>query len=303
MTGRIRPEPLPSYLDRLMADLDALADDYAEVLNYSTVVDIDPDPDGRYGIIVVGLPLWAWGSSDSPLEAERMRLLGRIRDWAPRLRLLFPHPVPEVADRLDKGLDRLDAWLLRQRGDHTVPSTTEAAHSQLSATVGDLRGLSALLPADAHPVRLAPDTNALIDEPDLAAYRPVLGPRYMAHVLPVVLGELDDLKRGGRNEQVRDGARAADRRLKGLRDNGDVRVGARVAGEVLAVFEHIEPAAAGLPSWLDLSVPDDRFVASCLRLQSAHPGSALSVATSDLNLQTKLATVGLPFVEPPARSG
>ena len=41
----------------------------------------------------------------------------------------------------------------------------------------------------------------------------------------------------------------------------------------------------------------DRLVASCLRLQSDHAGSAVSVATSDLNLQNKLAAVGMPFVE------
>ncbi|MCZ2858189.1 hypothetical protein [Blastococcus sp. VKM Ac-2987] len=45
-------------------------------------------------------------------------------------------------------------------------------------------------------------------------------------------------------------------------------------------------------------MPDDRLVASML-LQSAHPGAAVSVATSDLNLQTKLAAMALPFVEPP----
>ena len=46
-------------------------------------------------------------------------------------------------------------------------------------------------------------------------------------------------------------------------------------------------------------MPDDRLVASTLLLQSAHPGSAVFVATSDLNLRTKLAAVRLPFVEPP----
>lgn len=64
-----------------------------------------------------------------------------------------------------------------------------------------------------------------------------------------------------------------------------------------AVFEHVEPRGEGLPSWLDLSVPDDRLVASALLLQSRHPGSAVHVATSDVNLQTKLAAIGLPYVE------
>ncbi|MEV6259105.1 PIN domain-containing protein [Nocardia sp. NPDC051911] len=114
----------------------------------------------------------------------------------------------------------------------------------------------------------------------------------------MVLREIDELKRGGRNQDLRDRAKAAERRLKGIRSNGDVRTGVRVAGEVVAKFEHIEPRSPDLPDWLDLDVPDDRFVASALLLQSQHPGPALYAATSDINLQTKLATVGLPYVEP-----
>lgn len=53
-----------------------------------------------------------------------------------------------------------------------------------------------------------------------------------------------------------------------------------------------------LPHWLDMTVSDDRLVASALLLQSQHPGATLYVATCDTNLQTKLAAVGLPFVEP-----
>jgi predicted ribonuclease YlaK len=170
----------------------------------------------------------------------------------------------------------------------------------IAADVADLDALAELLPEDEYGVRLAVDTNSLIDNPDLAVYVPTLGDRYMAHLLPVVLREIDDLKRGGRAQDVRDAAKRADRRLKSLRDNGDVRIGARVAGDVYAVFEHIEPSHEGLPSWLDFTVPDDRFVASSLILQSDHPGSALYVATSDINLQTKLAAVGLPYVEVPA---
>lgn len=54
-----------------------------------------------------------------------------------------------------------------------------------------------LLPADEHLVRLVVDTNALIDNPDLAAYTGELGDRYVVHLIPVVLREIDDLKRAG----------------------------------------------------------------------------------------------------------
>lgn len=148
-------------------------------------------------------------------------------------------------------------------------------------------------------VRLVVDTNALLDNPDLTVYAGQLGDRYQVHLLPVVLRELDDHKRFHRREEVREAAKRADRRLKHLRDHGDVRAGVRVAGDVSAVVERVEPRADGLPRWLDLPVPDDRLLGSVLLLQSAHPGSAMFVATGDLNLQTKLSAVRLPFIERP----
>jgi hypothetical protein len=44
----------------------------------------------------------------------------------------------------------------------------------------------------------------------------------MAHLLPVVRREIDDLKRGARTQQLREAAKRADRRLKELRYNGDI---------------------------------------------------------------------------------
>jgi rRNA-processing protein FCF1 len=285
----------PSYLDQLLAELDEIHDGYAKVLSASVIRPIER------GRGYVGGPLRAWAESDAGLEASRMALLRLVRGWEPRFRLLFPHPTPTVTKHLDEYLGRLERWLIRKETvvGHSVPPTIDKAAELVDAAVAGLRELARLLPPDEYAVRLTVDTNTLIDNPDLAVYVGTLGRRYMVHLLPVVLREIDDLKRGGRTEQQREGARRADRRLKGLRDNGDVLSGVRVAGEVHAVFEHIEPRDDRLPSWLELTVPDDRFTASSMLLQSEHPGSALYVATSDINLQTKLAAAGLPYIELP----
>jgi hypothetical protein len=55
-----------------------------------------------------------------------------------------------------------------------------------------------------------------------------------------------------------------------------VRTGVRVAGDIPAVFEHVEPRGEQLPGWLDLSVPDNRLVAAALLLQSATPAQRCS---------------------------
>ncbi|GAA1799992.1 hypothetical protein HC028_16715 [Planosporangium flavigriseum] len=296
MTGRgTRP---PTYLDRLLAELDEIHASYLKVLDASTIKNIDPNRGGGGLVVFIGAAKWGWGANDDALEASRMALLRRLRDWEPRFRLLFPHPTPTVSKRLDDSLGRMERWLVRKRREH-IPSNIPAAVEKIEADVAELRSLAELLPADEYRIRLTVDTNTLIDNPDLAAHVEELGRRYMVHVLPVVLREIDDLKRAGRTPELREAAKRADRRLKSLRVNGDIQAGVRVAGDVYAVFEHIEPRDDRLPSWLDLTVPDDRFVASSLLLQSRHPGSALYIATSDMNLQTKLAAVGLPFIELP----
>lgn len=288
-----------TYLEKLLSELAAIESSYGEILDASHIQNIDPNRRGS-GMAFIGFASWGWAASNPELEAARMALLRRLRDWEPRFRLLFPHPTPTVSERLDKHIGRLVAWLIRESGAHGVPPTVGEARETLGKDIAELRSLTELLAGDEFPVRLVVDTNALIDNPDVAAFTEVLGKRYMAHLLPVVLRELDDLKRGGRTQDLRDAAQRADKRLKGLRTNGDVRVGVRVAGDVYVRFEHIEPGGDNLPSWIDLTVPDDRFVASSLLLQSDHPGCALHVGTSDINLQTKLAAVGIPFIEPRA---
>lgn len=292
-----KPRP-PTYLDRLLAELDDIHTSYTKILAASSIANIDPNRRGD-GISYLGAAVWGWSKSDDALEAARMTLLRRVHDWEPLFRLLFPHPTPDVSKRLDERIGQLTAWLIRKPRARGVPSTIGKAREKLDADVADLRALAGLLPPDAYDQRLVVDTNTLIDNPDLAVHVGALGRRYMVHLLPVVLREIDELKRGGRNQDLRDAAKRAERRLKGLRTSGNVRDGVKVAGEVHVVFEHIEPKADKLPSWLDLTVPDDRFVASTLLLQSDHPGSALYATTSDINLQTKLSAVGLPFIELP----
>ncbi|GHE56261.1 hypothetical protein GCM10018785_26940 [Streptomyces longispororuber] len=291
-----KPQP-PTYVDHLLSELADIETYYAAVLESSAV---RARQMSSGGITVLGHP-WAWESSTPDIETRRMKLLRQVRDWAPRFRLLFPHPTPTVQRSMDDAIGLLEDWLVRDgRVKHRAPRDITGAVTRLEEAAAALRGLVALLPTDDWRVRVVVDTNTLMDDPDVTVYQETLGStRYMVHLLPVVLREIDDLKRSHSRPERREAAKKADRRLKAMRDNGDVLRGARVAGDIYAVFEHIEPRADGLPTWLDLHVPDDRFIASTLLLQSAHPGSKLYVATSDINLQTKLAAVGLPYVEGP----
>lgn len=281
-----------SYTSRLKADLEELAGQYDKMLAESRILAHNWDSG------FIGFPHFYWAPSDDNLQALRMTLLAVVRELETRMRLLFPHPTPEVQLCMKEDFGLLRRWAKRGKGDHSIPRVIDEAKTMAATSISNLESLLRLLPTDPWPTRLVVDTNTLIDDPDVARFVPAIGARYMVHVLPVVLREVDDLKRAGRTPELREAAKRADRRLKAMRNNGDVRTGSRVQGDVHAVFEFIEPRSDGLPTWLELDVPDDRLVASTLLLQSRHPGSAVHIATSDLNLQNKLAAVGLPFLEP-----
>lgn len=294
MASAVMPE---IYRDRLLTELRAIEEQFALMIAASTINYTNPNRGGS-DVIFIGAADYGWGPSDDVLTSQRMTLLARVRDLAPRYRLLFPHPTPEVAKTLDGRLKHLESWLTRKSGsDHSIPQTTGAAINVIRVDVEKLAGLAGLLDDDAWAARVVVDTNVLIDNPDVAAFVPALPHGYLVHLLPVVLRELDDLKRSGRTPELREAAQRANRRLKGIRSNGAAGE-IKVHGSVSLVFEHIEPRAESLPDWLDLTVPDDRFVAASLLIQSQHPGSALYAATSDMNLQTKLSAVGLPFLDP-----
>lgn len=208
-----------------------------------------------------------------------------LRDWEPRFRLLFPHSTPEVAKHIDKATGHLHRRLQREADDHSIPPTIETAQTKVAESVDELRAVARLLPPDDWPIRLVVDTNTVIYDPDLGRYVVVLGPATWSmccrssSARSTTLSALAVYLSCGR-QPVEPTAVSSHCGTTGT------RVGARVAGDVFAIFEHTEPRMEGLPGWLDLSVPDDRLVASVLLLQSAHPGSAVHVATSDLNLGT-----------------
>jgi rRNA-processing protein FCF1 len=287
------------YKDRLLAELRRIEEQFVSVIAASTINYTNLNRAGS-GIVFMGAADFGWGPSDDDLTVRRMSLLAQLRDWAPRYRLLFPHPTPQVASKLEGRIGHLESWLTRKRtSEHSIPQTTAAAVHVVQADIKELAGLAALLRDDPWGSRVVVDTNVLIDNPDITAFLKGLPDGYLVHLLPVVLRELDELKRSGRTSELREAAQRANRRLKGIRSNGGVGE-IKVQGSVSLVFEHIEPRSGALPDWLDLTVPDDRFIASTLLIQSIHPGSAVYAATSDINLQTKLAAVGLPFLDPEA---
>ena len=296
----MRREP-SSYLDRLRDEVSAIREEMDCLLDRSTIRNVNPNTDDS-PIVFVGAADWGWAPSDPETSALQMRLLARYGSWFDRFRLLFPHPTPEVASKITDTDEFVRRWVSRpETWDHSIPRTIEQAKARSAKEfdiLDELLDLAAKAGDDA--LRLVPDTNALIRNPDLASYaRTAPRSTFQVHLLPTVLRELDDLKDRGRTQDLRDQAQGVVRRLKGLRDRGNLAAGVNLTKAITVKTDAREVDVRSVLDWLDPSVPDDRILAAALRLQSEHPSGIVLLVTSDLNLQNKADAVGLPYMETP----
>lgn len=298
-TGTGRPA---SYLERLQGELAEIRAAFGDIIRGSTIRYVNPNTSDS-PIFFAGAADWGWGPSDAPSTVARMVLLQRYRDWFVRLKLLFRHPTPEVETKLNETNDFVESWLVRDDSwDWNIPQTVEKAEAvgkTRLAAFDDLLELAGHTPETTN-LRVVPDTSALMRNPDMASYQRALGTEpFTVHLVPPVLAELDDLKDRGKTQDVRDKAHAVDRRVKGLRDKGQLGLGVNLTKSVIVKLEAKEVDARAVLDWLDPTVPDDRLIACALRLQSDHPVCCVVLITSDLNLQTKAEAAGLPYIETP----
>lgn len=289
------------YVQRLREELQRIYEDFSEVLRDSEIRYVNPNRSNS-DFFFMGAADWGWAPSDPTTTVMRMKLKERYMDWHNRMRLLFPHPTPEVAKRLNDLSDFFLRWLDRPDSyDHSISKSVDQAQGVLKKNVQAFEELLNLSAGQGDGVlRLVPDTNSLIRNPDFASYSRAIGSiNYWVHILPTVLRELDDLKDRGKTPELREHAQGVVRRLKGLRDKGRLAEGVKLTKTITVRLEHREVDAPSIVEWLDPTIPDDRIAAGALALQSAFPDGTVILVTSDLNLQNKADVLGLPYVETP----
>jgi len=273
-----------SYVKRLTDDLDEIAHEYAALLQSSKIEHYEES----VGYIVIGHIDHGWVKDDFAAEEIRFKLLQRLKEWHVRFRGLWGQISSHRAELIVDSYGLLVRWLERDGSDNSIPATIKEASNQVDTAVSVLKDLIAKTGTnEGWLVHLVVDTNALIYDPELNSYTSELGTKYMVHIPAIVFKELDELK------SRLPAAAKANRKLKDLRMRSDPIKGVKVSGGVNAKFETLEPKSADVPSWLDLSIPDDRLIASTILLQIEHPRATFYVATADTNLQNKLAAAGI----------
>lgn len=281
---------------RLRFRLDAIV---ADLINLTSSLATEYFERDGGGVVFV-MPACHW-ASPSPLQASQQLKLKRDYDeWHELLSVVLHSATAALTHRLNTADERFRTWV-ELGSNWSLTSSSNKNRELLMASAQELYELVDILQASpGGEVILIPDTNTLVEHPDPVQYRQFAqGDAFTFLLLPSVLGELDELKINHRNQEIREAAKAAIRRIKGWRLQGSLRTGVTIDHSITVRAAHQEPSMSSTLSWLDSTVPDDRIVASTLNVQATSPGAVVVLVTSDINLQNKADAAAIQVAELP----
>jgi len=284
----VRNETFLQKLEKQLEDIYPLIDnlmDNSEVYHHDT--------NGRRGnVVMLGSPVNHYRKRDEKAQlAAREKFIKLLE----HIELLLHRANPKTVKQTRETEKRLIKFI--EQDSYSVPASTEGGKLFFRKQSEAFRQLISLFKKESHELIIIPDTNALVQYPDPVAYRQLFVSPFTLLILPTVLSELDKLKINHRNEDFRNKAKAAIKRLKGFRMQGDVLTGITVDKTITVKMVATEPNFEKTLKWLDPNHEDDRIIASALDLQVHHPADSVILVTSDINLQNKAQAAMLSFAD------
>jgi hypothetical protein len=189
----------------------------------------------------------------------------------------------------------------------TISRNQPTWHSAAAEVTSDLRdstarissAVRAVFPERPGDCFVLADTNALYALPDFQNWDLDGIPKFTICLTPTVLQELDEHKVFHRNPAVVEKANTIINRIRELRRRGSLTQGVDVVkGSIRLVAMATEPNKQSSLPWLDLSVADDRIIASAIWIMQRNAGTPMVIATSDINLQNKCELAGIQQIDP-----
>ena len=145
-------------------------------------------------------------------------LLEKYRHFFSLVTVLFQEQPKDTIEELSQA-DKVLSHTIEQSQTH-CKTTDEALGKANQALEIQLRLLNRLYDPSQGEATYVPDTNALLYNPKLEAWKFSETPKFSLVLLPTVLSELDSLKINHRNEEVRNKAEKLIRMIKEYRRRG-----------------------------------------------------------------------------------
>lgn len=284
---------------RLEAEFESLRDRLARLIRG---LDVHRLGEGS-GSVVLLVPDYWWDDPTPEQINEQIAIKRAYGQWIERLRQIFRGAPSEIVRQIDEADQDLCTWIELESNWSISPDRDENERN-LFATCDKLVAVLRIAAAGPEEILVLPDTNVLLDDPSPENYRSILSAdEFVMILVPMVISELDELKRSHNRSEVREGAKAMIRRIRGWSQQGSLIDGVTVDRSITVRAIDAEPDMASTLSWLDQDTPDDRFIASALEVQARHPACHVVVLSSDNNLLNKAEVAGLDGTRPRQRRG
>lgn len=278
--------------------LNVIEEKMMALLDLSTIKEFRNDPNSMFYSVS---PHYYFADGDESQTRIQAELAEIFAEWVEHIHLLTQN-LPSNKKREIKQLEgSVVKWIDRTGGLWELPANIDDAKKVFSTEIKSYRELLSLLVGEnPEDYVFVPDTNALIETPDITAYRHYFGDiPYSVVITPTVTSELDRLKVVHRDDKFRDKVNAVIKRIKGWRGQGSLSQGVTVDKIITLKSVANEPDFDNTLSWLDKNNDDDKLLASALELQRKNLGSIIILVTSDINLQNKAELANFPYLETP----
>ncbi|MFH1908824.1 MAG: PIN domain-containing protein [Chloroflexota bacterium] len=223
-----------------------------------------------------------------------------FEEWYTDFVGLFPNPTRDEDVQLKRLYFEMDSWI-KYRKDKEIPDSVNTATALFGATCEKfIDMLNQLTPSGGASSILVIDTSAIIDCPDVSQMSILLNMSGATFIFPsTTISELDDLKKGRRDENFRRRLTAAISNLNEIMTKGNVLEGIALPNNIIVKMLAVEPDFSRLPKWLDPQINDDRILASAIELQRSNPNSSIAILANDINMQNKATLAGMPVMKVP----
>jgi len=294
MTPKVKSEK--TYLGRIIYDLNLNIKLELELIEKSSILKHQKDPEG---VFIMIQPPYYWAKKEQSNLKIQMELKDRFIKFIAQINSLFVNAPDYIISQINEINDFILSWI-DQKESYEIPGTIEAAKAVFLEKVNPLFSiLDSLNMSSSTRNLLVPDTNVLIDFPDILKYNDIFKIRNSIIVLiPTVLSELDDLKRKRNDINLVNKVKESISTIKKLRNKGNFLDGINVTKSI-KLMTIVEVSSKNSPlSILESENKDDKILTSVLEIQRKYPTDCVYLLTSDIHLQTKAESLSISFLEP-----
>lgn len=276
--------PSESVATRLRSDLSDLTKRLADLIKKLPIEFLDRSSSGVFVIA----PDYYWGAATSEQLNHQLAIKRDYEEWFEVFQSVFTKATDDIKGRIEDADSRFRIWI-ELSSNWSISCDRTLNEKELYDDARQFNELLTILDSNGpSEVILIPDTNAIAGEPAPIKYKCIAGDgTFVFLLLPTVLAELDALKINHRNPDFREKVIKVINRIKGWRNQGNLRDGVTVDRTITVKAIANEPDMAQTLTWLDKENRDDRIIASVLEVQSAYPNARTVLVTGDINLSNK----------------